>query len=582
MSGYTEENNTLMLMSLMKAHNIRKIIVSPGTTNVALVASMQEDSFFELYSAYDERSAAYLACGMATETGEPVALSCTQATASRNYLSGLTEAYYRNLPILAITSTQHLGRIGQNFQQAIDRTKQPVDTVKMSVHIPIIYTDEDEWYCNVLINKALLELRRNGGSPVHLNLTTSYSQIFDVKELPDYRVIRRVEYSDLNCGNIPLINQNSTVAIFVGAHKKWGENLKLAIDNFCLKYNAVVICDQISNYKGKYRINPCLFEYQQGYSSPLKKIDLMIHIGDVTGAPINYEITQVWRVNPDGEIRDVFKKENYVFAIEELDFFRNYAQLKTENEDDSYLNKWKHECKMIEEKIPELPFSNAWIAKNTICKLPENSILHMGIYNSLRHWSFFEAPDSVLGYSNTGGFGIDGGLSSAIGASLVTNRIVFTVIGDLAFFYDLNSLGNRYIRNNLRILLINNGIGTEFKNPDNRAFKLGDGANSFIAAKGHNGNKSTKLIKHFSQDLGFEYISADNKQNYIIKLNHFLSSKVFDKPIIFEVFVDYVDEAEALQLLMSIESTFNYSFKETVKSVLGENGVKVIKKIIKR
>ena len=157
MSNFSEEKNVLMMMSLMKAHNIKKVIVSPGTTNVSLVVSMQQDDYFELYSAYDERSAAYMACGMAAECGEPVALSCTQATASRNYFSGLTEAYYRKLPVVAITSTQHPGRIGQGFQQAIDRSVQPVDTVKLSVQVPIIHTAQDEWHCNVLINRALTE-----------------------------------------------------------------------------------------------------------------------------------------------------------------------------------------------------------------------------------------------------------------------------------------------------------------------------------------------------------------------------------------------------------------------------------------
>ena len=50
-----------------------------------------QDSWFEMYSSVDERSAAYMACGMAAESGEVVVLSCTGATASRNYVSGLTE-----------------------------------------------------------------------------------------------------------------------------------------------------------------------------------------------------------------------------------------------------------------------------------------------------------------------------------------------------------------------------------------------------------------------------------------------------------------------------------------------------------
>ena len=104
-ASYTVERNVQILISLLKAHGVKRIVASPGTTNITLVGSLQQDSYFSIYSSFDERSAAYLACGLAAESGEPVALSCTGATASRNYVSGLTEAYYRNLPVLAITST---------------------------------------------------------------------------------------------------------------------------------------------------------------------------------------------------------------------------------------------------------------------------------------------------------------------------------------------------------------------------------------------------------------------------------------------------------------------------------------------
>lgn len=96
----------------MKASDIRKIVASPGTTNICLAGSLQSDPFFEIYSSVDERSAAFIAVGLAAESGEPVALSCTGSTASRNYIPGLTEAFYRKLPVLAITASQHLGRAG--------------------------------------------------------------------------------------------------------------------------------------------------------------------------------------------------------------------------------------------------------------------------------------------------------------------------------------------------------------------------------------------------------------------------------------------------------------------------------------
>lgn len=152
---YTNERNIQMVIALMKAHNIHKVVASPGTTNITFVASIQDDPFFEIYSSVDERSAAYIACGLSEESGEAVALTCTGATASRNYLSGLTEAYYRKLPILAITSTQHVGRIGQNIAQVIDRTEIQNDVAKLSVQIPAIHDAEDEWAYNVMLNKGI-------------------------------------------------------------------------------------------------------------------------------------------------------------------------------------------------------------------------------------------------------------------------------------------------------------------------------------------------------------------------------------------------------------------------------------------
>ena len=98
----TAERNVQIVLSLLKENGIRKVIASPGATNESLVASMQNDPYFEMYSCVDERSAAYMACGLAVESREIVVLSCTGATSSRNYLPGLTEAYYRHIPILAI------------------------------------------------------------------------------------------------------------------------------------------------------------------------------------------------------------------------------------------------------------------------------------------------------------------------------------------------------------------------------------------------------------------------------------------------------------------------------------------------
>ena len=69
---YSDEKNIQILIALLKAHRIKYVVASPGNTNLTLVASLQQDSYFIIYSSVDERSAAYMACGLAAETGEAV------------------------------------------------------------------------------------------------------------------------------------------------------------------------------------------------------------------------------------------------------------------------------------------------------------------------------------------------------------------------------------------------------------------------------------------------------------------------------------------------------------------------------
>ncbi|MFR9268137.1 MAG: thiamine pyrophosphate-binding protein [[Clostridium] innocuum] len=581
---YTDEKNILILIGLMKAHKVKKVIISPGSTNITLAASLKQDSYFELYSAPDERSAAYMACGLAAESGEPVALSCTGATASRNYIPGMTEAFYRKLPILAITSTQHLGQVGHYVQQVIDRSEQLNDLVNLSVQIPIIHDDMDAWSVNVTLNKALLELRHRGGGPVHINLTTSYPFYpvsFSTKELPSTRVIHRIEYGQ----NLPQLDDGK-IAIFVGNHVVMDTNLTNSIEQFCKKNNAVVLCDHTSNYTGESGISASLVTSQDTYTPTCVNMDILIHIGQISGAYMNLNPGQVWRVNPDGEIRDTFRKLKYVFEMKEVDFFDNYNKLSTVDSSDTYYKNWEYEYKKLEQKISDLPFSNIWLAQQTFSKLPINSYLHLGILNSLRAWNFCPLRKDIKCFSNTGGFGIDGLISSLVGAALADSKqLHYLVIGDLAFFYDMNVLGNRHFSPSIRIMLVNNGKGTEFRNYTNFASKFGNEADTFIAAGGHYGNKSCRLVKHYAEDLGFEYLTANTKDEYEKSLERFCFSKITEKPMLLEVFTNNEDEDEALHIMRNLATTKSSSIKraakDVMKEVLGSNNVQTLKKIIR-
>ena len=121
-------------------------------------------------------------------------------------------------------------------------------------------------------------------------------------------------------------------------------------------------------------------------------------------------------------------------------------------------------------------------------------------------------PDTVQGFSNVGGYGIDGGVSTLLGASVLNpEKLYFGIFSDLCFFYDMNALGNRHLGKNIRIMLVNNGLGEEFKTFFNHCYQWGEETNKFVAAEGHFGKKSPVLVRHYAEDLGFEYLSASNK-----------------------------------------------------------------------
>lgn len=547
---------------------------------MVFVVSVQSDPYFEVYSSVDERSAAYLACGLAAESGEPVVISCTGATASRNYMPGLTEAYYRKLPVLAVTSTQPTSRIGHHVAQVIDRSSLPKDTCNLSVLLPAVKDDEDVWDCEMKVNSAILELTRRGGGPAHINLTTIYSKDYSVNELPQYRCVRRFGYAD-DFPSLP----SGKIAVFIGAHHDWSESETISLEKFCEANGAIVISDHTSGYKGKFNLHYALVGCQEMFDPSLNRPDLLIHIGEVTGDYYGLKIggAEVWRVSPDGEIRDTFKKLTAVFETEEKSFFDRYSDGQ-KTEFNYYYELCFQQLKKVREDLPNIPFSNLWVASQLAPEMPEGSVIHFGILNSLRAWNFFDLHESVRTASNVGGFGIDGGLSSLIGASFANSeKLYFCVIGDLAFFYDMNVLGNRHVGKNIRVLLINNGKGTEFRQYGEVSKKFGDDLDQFVAAGGHFGNKSKSLVKHFAQDLGFHYIAASNKEEFKQEYEVFINPSEFSSPMVFEVFTDSDTETEALEMIMKIQKDVQKRAKnlakEAARNVLGERSTKIFKKL---
>ena len=568
---YTSEKNHQILIALLKASGIRYVVASPGATNVSFVASVQSDPFFKVYSSVDERSAAYIACGLAGESGEPVVLSCTGATAARNYYPGLTEAFYRKLPLIAVTSSQVSYNEGRLIPQVTDRSHPTTDIQVYHTTLKAVKDETDFKECMLKVNAGLIALKRNSGGPIHFNLETTYSTDYSIRNLP---AVKKIEYLGYE-SSFPSLDKYTKIAFSVGSHRAFTEEETILMDKFCEKYGAVVICDHTSGYYGKYRIQGSIIGAQGSFDKRSYMPDLGIHIGEVSGdyeSDLLFHGRDIWRVSEDGEAKDKYEGMTKLFGISLKAFLIKYLsgpkQATPVSRSSEYFNTIRNLELSLRQDMGEVPFSNIWLARELTPKIPANSVVHLGILNSLRCWNLFRLPQTVTSTSIVGGFGIDGSLSTILGASLVhPDRLYYLVIGDLAFFYDLNALGNRHVGNNLRILLVNNGVGTEFKNYNHRVAEFGDDGDAFMAARGHYGRQSRALIKHFSEDLGFRYLSASNKQEFLNCYSEFISPEI-SGPMLFEVFTDSKDESQALRVVRNIRTSANMSATRGIQSFL--------------
>lgn len=573
---YSQETNVLNLVALLKAHHIRKVVASPGITDVNFIVSMQNDPFFEMYSCIDERSAAFMACGIAAESREPVVITCTESTASRNYYPALTEAYHRKLPILAVTGLHDYRLIGNLEPQVIDRSESPKDTFRLKVHLPLVNDERSAKHSEYLINKAILELCHHGGGPVHINLPSLLNMTFTQKELPKVRVINRYMLDN----EFPNID-GKKIAVFCGVHAIWSDDLVNAVERFCSAYNSVVFGCAACGYNGKYKILSTKAGLSQFINAMNSDVELLVHIGQESG---DYNIRkffpnvkEVWRVDEDGELRDYFGKLTKVFEMSDSAFFKYYSTIGTANQDE-YLNRCL-DCVNKTDVKESYPFSNIYAASKIAPLLPANSVLHLGLSNTLRAWMLFSTPKSVYTYSNLGTRGIDGGVSTMVGASQVNkDKLYFGVFGDLSLMYDLTAIGNRHVGNNIRIILINNDGGCLFRSWGHKVLGR-EFLNQYIAASGHMLGKSNVVIRHLCEDLGFEYLSAHDKESFNLSYKRFITPEITEKPMLFELFTNPEEEMEAFSISNGIAEA---DWKKNVKTALGDKGVSYVRKLLNK
>ncbi len=565
---YTNHKTSQYVVAMLKAQGINTIVVSPGNSHNPLVRSVEEDSFFNTYCVTDERSAAFFAIGIAQEVQTPVAIMCTSGTATCNYISGVTEAYRRNIPLVVITADKHPYFLGQIEDQMINQPPLFRDITKYAVTLPEIVDDKDDWYCRRLLNEAFLEMNHHGTGPIHINVPISYGMFavdntFTTSQLPKIELMQRLDTSspDSQWENVFNSLGNKKILFLCGQDITFSPKEQELLDKVSKGYNCILGKDPLSNLHSERAISLEKILLQSHQLKP----DIVITLNGSTAASIKYRFKspempfQHWLVHEKGTVADPYRKLKYIFECNTADFLQKMLQHAPKQASTGYFEA----CKAVENqfRLPELPYSQAYAFQQFLSNAPADCIMHLGNSSTIRLAQFFDFNAKTKIFCNRGVNGIDGCMSSFIGHAACTDKTCFLLIGDLTFFYDMNALWNRYVGKNVRILLFNNGGAALFH--FNQGLKKFPTLNQNVAAE------HAATAKGWVESAGCKYLYATNEQELNNALSVFVSEES-DAPIVLEVFTHKEQDAVIWHSIADPKSVHNAqpSVKQRLKNAI--------------
>ena len=545
---YTDKKSILQLAALLKAHGIKKIVLCPGSRNIPIVQTLANIPEFTCYPVTDERSAGFFALGLAINGGSPAAVCCTSGSALLNLHPAVSEAFYQQVPLVVISADRPAAWIGQMDGQTLPQPGVFGSLVKKSVNLPEVNTEEDEWYCNRLINEALLELNHHGKGPVHINVPVSEPFfLLPVNELPEARVITR--YQGLNVYDkdyeplIERLNKYQRKMVVVGQmnliylfDKKYTKSLYKHFAWFTENIsNKTIPGMPIKN------IEPLLCSMDNEAQKKMKPDLLITYGGHIISKRLKkflrkHKPVEHWHVSADGEVVDLYGSLTTIIEMDPFEFLEKISS-RMENRTPEYPRQWEALSKAIPQA--EFEYSEMSAIGKVITGLPAPCSLHLANSSTVRYAQLFDVPQDVEVLSNRGTNGIEGSLSTAIGYATASDKLNFIIIGDLSFFYDMNALWNCNYGSNIRILLLNNSGGEIFHALP--GLELHDNARRFVTAT------HSSSAKAWAEDRGLEYLSAHNDDELNNVLGHFLEPSVTSRPMLLEVFTEKSKDIELLK-----------------------------------
>lgn len=540
-----------LVMDQCEAHGVRYIVLSPGSRNAPFAITADSNPAFETIVIHDERSAAFFALGLAEKTKSPVALCCTSGSATVNYLPAITEAYYRNIPLIVITADRPKAWTDQGDGQTIKQKNIFKEFTKNQFAIDDVpLNDENRWEYErqtaILFNEALGKSK----GPVHINVGLNEPLYQTIEKSDSFaRIIKNPIENIFSKESFLAIKnelQDQKILVLCGQMEP-NPQLLDALSSFSRNNNAVVLVENTSNLQDD-RFIHCIDRTLQGINDSNVKEFQPTALITIGGAVISKRIKEFLRacelkihikIGYDFPFMDTYKKLSHTLQIDPFHFFTSFNEGPRNLSTNHFYDLWKNRDKMAKMKLESFQINDAKLTDLKVFQqffdiLPKESILHMANSSVVRYCQLFDPSKNVEYYSNRGTSGIDGSLSTASGFAFTHEKQNIIICGDVSFLYDSNSLRLSMPNKNLKILLINNSGGGIFRiipgaKEANQLEKYFEAQHSFDGS--------------FAQSFGWDYQSVSSKTDLNAKLNEFIAKK---SNCILECFTDTHDNPQVL------------------------------------
>lgn len=546
---FSNKENVNILTALLVKSGIRKAVVCPGSRNSPIVHNLCECKQIECYSVTDERSAGFFALGVCLSEHEPVVVCVTSGTALLNVAPAVAEAYYQHLPLIIVSADRPQQWIDQSDGQTIHQANVLEPHVCKSVDLPEPSGEEQRWYCNRLVNEALLATAQRGGGPVHINVPITEPLFeYNVEALPPQRLIRRsatagdIEgvynlVSDFKKAHKPMIVVGQMQADEIG-------NVIECLEELC-KYT-IVLQEKLAND------DLCPPQHFDELLSVLAdddrlRPDFLIYIG---GTIVSKRLKRFLRgckgirsvlVDQRGDVRDTFMNLTDIIECTSEEFFSVMADELKDSQPTAFGNRWKVELeKTAAEAAAFQPDYSQMLAVKRFHELyDEEQIDGEMVYGNSSAVRLGNIYSNQYIHVNRGVNGIEGTLSVAVGMAVARREIedIYCVIGDLSFFYDQNALWNRNLDSNLGILLLNNGGGGLFHQL--AGLEESPHLDSMIGAS----HETT--AEGICEENDIVYFAAHDESELETGLKAFFDSE--EGPVLLEVFTDSEEDARVMR-----------------------------------